>query len=72
MVMKRKGLGGAVEEHGEWLTVPEAARRLNVARPTVLQRALLGELTHTVFAGDVYIGAESVAAALASAEHAFA
>lgn len=44
----------------QWLTVPEAGRRLGVARPTVLQRALLGELTWKVFAGDVYIAADSV------------
>lgn len=47
-------------ERGEWLTVPQAARRLDVARPTVLQRALLGELTYMAFAGDVFVARSDV------------
>lgn len=49
-----------INDAREWLTVPQAARRLECARPTVLQKALLGELTWTTFAGDVYIAAASV------------
>jgi len=51
----------------EWLTVPQAARILGVARPTVLQKALLGELRYKTFAGDVFIAAASVEAAEQSA-----
>lgn len=56
---KRTNRSGAAPAGG-WLTVPQAAKALGIARPTVLQRALLGELTFTVFAGDVFIAAESV------------
>lgn len=42
----------AIAPDDDWMTVPQAARELGIAAPTVLQRALRGELeTQTLSAG---------------------
>lgn len=43
-----------------WLTIPEAARMLGIARHTLLSRALDGELTTQVVAGRRFVSRESV------------
>ena len=52
------------EKKDAWLTLPQAARMLGVARHTLLSRALDGEIVTEVIAGRRLVSRESVERAL--------
>jgi hypothetical protein len=58
---------GTDEKKDAWLTLPQAARMLGVARHTLLSRALDGDIVTEVIAGRRLVSRESVERALANA-----
>lgn len=57
---------GTEERKDAWLSLPQAAKLLGVARHTLLSRALDGEIVTEVIAGRRLVSRASVEAALAA------